>query len=99
MRFRKFQPLPEVMHEFYAEVPVQMVMDGGFHEFGIFFDRVSKMSRIVSVTDLKMGDPTEVGPEVTLNTSGRIVTFRFLTEAEIARNAEKGKTGPKKEGE
>lgn len=98
LEVRKFQPLPEVVHEFYADVPVQMVMDGGYHEFGIFFDRVSKMSRIVSVTDLKMGDPTEVGPEVDLNTSGRIVTFRFLTEEEIKRNAEKGKTGPKSGG-
>jgi type IV pilus assembly protein PilO len=81
------------VHEFYAEVPVQMVMDGGFHEFGIFFDRVSKMSRIVSVTDIRMGDPRDVGPEVDLNTSGRIVTFRFLTEEEIKKNADKGKGG------
>ena len=94
LEVRKFQPLPEVVHEFYAEVPVQMVMNGGYHEFGIFFDRVSKMSRIVSVTDIRMGDPRDVGPEVELNTNGRIVTFRFLTEEEIKKNQERNKAAP-----
>lgn len=88
---RKFQPLPEVLHEFYAEVPVQIVMDGGYHEFGIFFDRVRNMNRIVSARDIKMGDPVEGQSEVTLTVSGRIVTYRFLSEEEIKQNAERQK--------
>lgn len=91
LEVRKFQPLPEIVHDFYAEVPVQMVMDGGFHEFGIFFDRVSKMSRIVSVSDIKMGDPKENGSETDLNTSGRVITYRFLSEEEIEANAARKK--------
>ncbi len=83
---RKFQPLPEVMHDYYAEVPVEIVMDGGYHEVGIFFDRVSKMSRIVSVTDVDMGSPQQSGEEVSLTVSGKVVTYRFLSDDEIAAN-------------
>lgn len=98
LEVRKFQPLPEIMHEFYAEVPVQMVMDGGYHEFGIFFDRVSKMNRIVSFSGLKMGDPRDIGPEVSLNTAGRVVTFRFLTDEEIAANLKRQGGAPAPSG-
>ncbi|MSP55653.1 MAG: hypothetical protein EXR69_08645 [Myxococcales bacterium] len=88
---RKFQPLPEVLHEYYADVPVQIVMDGGYHEVGIFFDRVSKMSRIVSVTDVDMGTPVQSGEEVSLTVSGKVVTYRFLSDEEIEANLQRQK--------
>ena len=80
---RRFQPLPEVLHEYFADVPVQLVMDGGFHEIGIFFDKVRKMGRIVSVQDIEMTDPVQSGSETSLKVSAQAVTYRFLTEAEI----------------
>jgi type IV pilus assembly protein PilO len=100
LEVRKFQPLAEVQHEYYADVPVQIVMDGGYHEVAIFFDRVSKMSRIVSVEDIKLGDPKESGTEVNLTVEGKAVTFRFLTDEEIQKGKEpkKGKKGKKPEG-
>ncbi|MDP2312510.1 MAG: type 4a pilus biogenesis protein PilO [Pseudomonadota bacterium] len=92
---RRFQPLAEVMHEYFADVPVQLVMDGSFHEIGVFFDRIRKMNRIVSVQDIEMSDPVESGSETTLKVSAQAVTYRFLTEAEIeaARNAASNKKG------
>ena len=86
---RKFQPLPEVMHEYYAEVPVQVIMDGGYHEIGIFFDRVSMMSRIVSVSDIDMGTPNLSGEEVSLTVSGKVVTYRFLSDEEMLQNSKR----------
>ncbi len=92
---RRFQPLPEVMHEYYADVPVQLVMDGSYHETGIFFDKVRKMGRIVSVQDIKMSDPVEAGSETSMKVAGQVVTYRFLTDAEIEenRNGAKDKKG------
>lgn len=83
---RRFQPLPEVMHEYYADVPVQLVMDGSYHEIGIFFDKVRKMGRIVSVQDIEMTDPVDSGSETSLKVSGQVVTYRFLTDKEIEDN-------------
>ncbi len=88
---RRFQPLPEVMHEYYADVPVQLVMDGSYHETGIFFDKVRKMGRIVSVQDIKMSDPVEAGSETSMKVAGQVVTYRFLTDAEIEENRNRAK--------
>lgn len=90
---RKFQPLPEVMREYYAEVPVQIVMEGGFHEVAIFFDRVGKMNRIVSAQGIELKEPKVGTSEVNLTVEGRVVTYRFLTEAE-----QKTAKEPKKRG-
>lgn len=92
----KFQPLPEVKLEYYAEVPVQVAMTGSFHEVTLFFDRVGKMSRIVSVQDIELTNPKEVGSEVNLTINGKVVTYRFLTEEEMkARQDPKKKKGAK----
>lgn len=93
---RRFQPLDEVVREYYADVPVQLVMEGGYHEIGIFFDKVRKMSRIVSVQNIEMTDPRELGSETTLKVSGQVVTYRFLTDEEIKAAAEKKPARPGK---
>lgn len=97
LEVRRFQPQPEAMAEFYAEVPVQVVMDGSFHEVAIFFDRVRKMNRIVAMQDIVMENPVMSGTETNLTISGRAVTFRFLTEDEIAA-AKKAKKKDRKAG-
>jgi len=38
----------------YYEIPVQIEVTGGYHDVGIFFDSVSKLPRIVNITDLSM---------------------------------------------
>ncbi|MSQ02793.1 MAG: hypothetical protein EXR71_13035 [Myxococcales bacterium] len=97
LEVRKFQPLPEAKHEYYADVPVQVAMEGSYHEVAIFFDRVGKMGRIVSVEDIEMSNPKEAGTETSLTIEGKVVTYRFLTEAEI-QSATQSKDTKKKKG-
>ena len=91
---RRFQPLPEVMHEYFADVPVQIVMDGSYHEIAIFFDKVRKMGRIVSVRDIDFSDPVDSSTEASLKVSAQAVTYRFLTDKEIEEN----RSRPQREG-
>jgi type IV pilus assembly protein PilO len=99
LEVRKFQPLPEVMHEYYAEVPVSIVMDGGYHEVGTFFDAVRQMDRIVSMIDITLSNPVDAGGDTNLTVSGKAVTYRFLTDEEIAKKKnDTGKKGRKKGG-
>lgn len=97
LEVRKFQPLPEVMREYVAEVPVALEVSGSFHEVAMFFDRLSDMNRIVFVKDIQMGAPEERGGKVYLTVTGNAVTFRFLTEEEKAKqdDGKKGKRGRK----
>ena len=80
----KFQPLPELVGEYVAEVPVSLEVQGSYHEVAMFFDRLSKMNRIVYVQDIEMEKPEERGGKVYLQVTGKAVTFRFLTDEERA---------------
>ncbi len=80
--FVSFTPKGEVQRDFYNEVPVAITINGPYHSIGGFLDRVSKMDRIVSVTNLSAGKPkrSDLG-EWIVNASGQLVTYRFTNKA------------------
>jgi type IV pilus assembly protein PilO len=57
-----FQPQPSRVHDFYTEVPVSVVAEGGYHEFGAFLARVAGLPRAATVTDLKLSTPKATPP-------------------------------------
>ncbi|MBI4517131.1 MAG: type 4a pilus biogenesis protein PilO [Deltaproteobacteria bacterium] len=86
-RQREEQPI-----DFYAEVPVEIVVRGTFHQMAAFFDQVSRLTRIVNMSNIGMKIPTKAERDVVLDTSCTATTFRFLDEAErerIAKEREK----------
>ncbi len=100
----KFQPQPERKREYVAEVPVAIQVEGSYHEVAMFFDRLAKMNRIVYIQNIAMGTPVDRGGKVVLKVTGQIVTFRFLSDEEIAaakksKEGGKGKKGNKGGGE
>ena len=70
----------ELEHDFYAEVPFLLELDGGYHEIAQFFERLSKLSRIVNVGALNI-KANGRGEGSTLRVGGTATTFRFLMEA------------------
>ncbi len=91
LEVRRFQPLPEEKREYVAEVPVSLEVAGSFHEVAMFFDRLSKMNRIVYVQNIEIGSPQERGGKVFLTVEGNAVTFRFLKDDERGSGKGKGK--------
>lgn len=92
---KKFQPEPERTRDYVAEVPVSIVVEGSYHEVAMFFDRLSKMNRIVYVQNIEMTNPVDKAGKVLLSVSGRAVTFRFLSDDEIAAAADAKSKGRK----
>ncbi|MFQ5541405.1 MAG: type 4a pilus biogenesis protein PilO [Candidatus Binatia bacterium] len=82
-----FRPQGETPQEFYAEIPVDIVVRGGFHNVVTFFDEVGRLSRLVNVRNIEMRNPQVYNSQLTVQTSTQAVTFRFLDEAERARIA------------
>ncbi len=82
LQFLLFQPMPEIVRDFYAEVPVKLKVQGSFHEVATFFDRVGKLNRIVNIKNITLSDPEERSGKVMLTIAGTAVTYRFLTEEE-----------------
>jgi type IV pilus assembly protein PilO len=78
LEFLEFTPKAEVRKEFYAEIPVSIKVNGGYHDLAIFFDKVARLSRIVNIKNISMG-PGKGGQE--LNTSCTAVTYKFVEPA------------------
>ncbi len=45
---------PEVAKEFYTELPIQMEVQGDYHEFGDFVSSVARLPRIVTMHDFEI---------------------------------------------
>jgi len=80
-----FRQKPERFQDFYAEVPVEVLVRGNYHQVATFFDRVGKLNRIVNVSDISMKSPNSEGDTMIVDTACSAVTFRFLDESERER--------------
>jgi type IV pilus assembly protein PilO len=96
LEIQQFKQKPEQYQEFYAEVPVEILVRGAYWQVESFFQRVSDLTRIVNMSDIGIKAPTLIESDpVKLQTSCAATTFRFLDEEERARIA---KEREKKEG-
>ena len=50
----RFQPAAFVDKDYYFEWPIDVELDGTYHELGLFFDRLSRFSRIINVDELRV---------------------------------------------
>jgi type IV pilus assembly protein PilO len=87
--FLTFKPQADIPKDFYAEIPVDIDVIGPYHNVGFFFDQVSRLDRIVSVSNVKMSSPKKEGSEMLLNSNCKLITYRFT-------NVELPKEKPKK---
>ncbi len=87
--FLSFKPGAEVLKDFYAEIPVDIAIRGPYHNMGFFLDQVSKLDRIVVVNNIQMASPKKEGGEMLLDSTCRLVTYRF-TNAPLQKT-QKGK--------
>ena len=54
LAIRRFTPGATSQKEFYMEVPVALDLEGTYHNLGAFFDRISRMSRLVNIGNVKI---------------------------------------------
>jgi type IV pilus assembly protein PilO len=76
--FKSFKPDVEVQKAFYAEVPIDIEFTGHFHDVASFFDEVSKLPRIVNISELDMKIAKESSRDTTLDVKGKATTYRFV---------------------
>jgi type IV pilus assembly protein PilO len=93
LEFRLFRPEPEKQADFYAEVPVKLSIFGRFHELARFFDHLSKLPRIVNVTDIKIVPLKGKEDTSILATDCLLTTFRFIEPRETAGGKKADKSG------
>lgn len=92
LQFELFKPGAEQVKDFYAEVPISLTINGGYHDLGEFASDVAKLSRIVTLNNLALAMSKDGKLKLTAVAS----TYRYLDEEELAakrqaENAAKGK--------
>ena len=78
LEVRYFDPMKEISRGFFAEVPIKVEFFGAYHDVGVFFDRLSRLPRIVNITKLDMSVESERAGLPRLKVTGVATTFRFL---------------------
>jgi type IV pilus assembly protein PilO len=81
LQFKLFKPKAEVPKNFYAEIPVEIEVEGKFRDLVSFFDDVAKMPRIVNISDIVITNNQKAGAAVTLNTKCNATTYKFIEES------------------
>jgi type IV pilus assembly protein PilO len=100
LEIQQFRQKAETYQDFYAEVPVEILVKGTYWQVEQFFKKVADLTRIVNVGDIGIKAPTLIENDpVQLQTSCAATTFRFLDEEErdrIKKEREKKEKGGKK---
>jgi Tfp pilus assembly protein PilO len=88
-RLKKFTPGDFVHKDFYSEWPIDIQLDGTYHNLALFFDRMSRFSRIINVEELKL--------QSLENQPGKSIAASFVAKTFIYTADEEGqaKTGGK----
>jgi len=76
-----FKPQKEIPRGFYADIPVEMQVNGDYHNIGHFFDKVSKLERIVNIADISIAVSSKKGNDADkpkLNSKFKAITFKFI---------------------
>ncbi|MFQ5668911.1 MAG: type 4a pilus biogenesis protein PilO [Acidobacteriota bacterium] len=63
--------------DFYKEYPVGMNIEGTYHNLGMFFDRISKYSRIINVSNVDLAKLGHFDPRKTIKSSFTATTFVY----------------------
>lgn len=74
---RRFTPGQLSDREFFSEWPIAVSVEGGYHNLALFFDRISRFSRIINIEDLTIAALPGPRGTHTLTANFRAKTFVY----------------------
>jgi len=78
LSIRTFNPGAVVQREFYQEWPINIEVTGNFHNLALFFDRVSRLSRLVNVGGVRINADPNPTPSRTISAACTATTFVYV---------------------
>ncbi|MDQ6968665.1 MAG: type 4a pilus biogenesis protein PilO [Mariprofundaceae bacterium] len=82
LEFSVFKPKGENPKQIYAEVPVDISVNGTYRQVLSFLKRVGEMPRIVAIKNLQI---TQSKAGETLQVRGNVVTYRFIEKSAVKK--------------
>lgn len=100
LEVKRFKPAPPVTKQLHAEVPYDVEIEGGYHNLGLFFDRVSKLPRLINISEISIKGKEKQEPNSTITAEFVATTYVLLPEQpKTAQPAPQGQpTAPKPSG-
>ncbi|HZT78053.1 MAG TPA: type 4a pilus biogenesis protein PilO [Vicinamibacterales bacterium] len=98
LTIKTFKPGAIVTKQLHAEWPIELELEGTYHNLAIFFDRVGKFTRIVNVTgvDIKGKDKSDANTTITAHCVA--TTFVLLDKPTPPKPGAPGAAAPKPAG-
>lgn len=93
LSLERFTPQVPVQQALYAEIPFRLQADGTYHNLGLFFDRISKFPRIISVSEISIKAKTPPEPNATI--TAELVATTFVLQDAAAAGKKGGPVVPK----
>lgn len=95
LEFELFKPNKESKKDFYAVLPIEVVVEGYYHDIGEFVSGIAALPRIVTIHDIKLTVADKVSKKLKMQAAAK--TYRYLDDEEIAAaGRSKKKKGKKK---
>jgi type IV pilus assembly protein PilO len=87
LEIKSWKPSPKVTHPsgIVYEIPVSVSVEGTYHNLGYFLSSLTRLNRIVNITDMKLGSPKRERNESILQVSFKASTFSAIPESETAK--------------
>jgi len=83
LQFELFKPRQVEVKDYYAELPIDIKISGGYHDIGDFAADMARMPRIVTLNNLKVD--TQKDGMLVMEAVAK--TFRYLDQEELDANA------------
>jgi len=84
------KPGPAAAQEFYEEWPINMEVEGSYHNLGYFVDRVSRLARLVTVRNVKVVSQSKQTLSNTVRVTCVATTYVYVEAPESAAGAPAG---------
>jgi type IV pilus assembly protein PilO len=96
LAIRGFTPQPVATRDLHAEWPIQLQLEGTYHNVGAFLERVSKFPRIINVSGINLKARTQQNAAATVTAECTATTFVLI---DSAADADKKKAGAARPGQ
>ena len=84
-----FTPTAVTNKEFYQEVPINVSVEGSYHNLGAFFDRVRRLSRLVNIGNIRVKAQTQQTASNTVSAQAVATTYVYIDTPPAAAGAAK----------
>jgi type IV pilus assembly protein PilO len=89
-----FKPAPVVTKQLHAEWPINLELEGNYHNLATFFDRLGKFTRIVNISALDVKGKDKAQPNTSIAAKCVATTFVLLDKPTDAAKAGDKPAGP-----